>query len=93
MYNVTLRHVCATTVTVEKKQLSIIYFECAFVALVIQHAVRVSRVIPSFVGSVGILFHIFLGEKIIKHKMCVKFFSTTCLKCLSFYAEFSGILL
>jgi hypothetical protein len=46
-YNVTLRHVCATTVTVEK-ELSITYSEHVFVALGIQHAVRVSRVILSF---------------------------------------------
>jgi hypothetical protein len=61
-----------------KKQLSITYFECVFVAFVIQHTVHMSRVIPSFVVRPGLLYlsTYFSGKKLTKHKMRVMFFST-----------------
>ena len=65
MYNVTLTHVRATTVAVEKA-IKYYNFECVFVALVIQHAVCV--VCP------GLLYiSAYFSGKVTKHKMCVMF--------------------
>jgi hypothetical protein len=62
-----------------KNHLSITYSGHVFVALVIQHAVHVSRVIPSFVVCPGLLYCLtyFSGKEVTKHKMCVLIFSTT----------------
>jgi hypothetical protein len=58
----------------------ITYSQCVSVALVIQHAMRMRRVILSSVVRVTVPYlmngNIF-GEKMIKHEMCVLVFSTT----------------
>jgi hypothetical protein len=69
-----------TIVTVEK---CVTYFECVSVALLIQHATRMRRIILSSVvcpafPHFSTLFHkgmIFGGKKVTEHKMCVLFFS------------------
>jgi len=55
-YNVTLRNVRATIVAVEKQYVLLIM--SVFVALVIQHAMRMRRIICGLPGS-AIFFHIF----------------------------------
>jgi hypothetical protein len=66
------------------KAITITYSECVSVALVIQVAKRMRRIILS---SVAVwIYHIFLhhlindriyGKKVIEHKMCVLILSTT----------------
>jgi hypothetical protein len=63
--------------------MSIKYYECAYVSLVIQHAMRVRYIMLSSLVCLGhILAHYLIngtifGEKGIEHKMCVLIFSTT----------------
>ena len=56
-YNVTMRRVPATIVAVEKAVI-ITYPECVFVALGIQHAKRMSRIINCGLSGSTIFFHI-----------------------------------
>jgi hypothetical protein len=72
-----LNHIC------RGEAISITYCECVFVALVIQHAKRMRRILLSFVAgqslkgfSTSHKWHN-VREKVIEHKMCVLIFSTT----------------
>jgi hypothetical protein len=56
-YNVTLRRVCATIVAVEKA-ITITYSECAYVVLVIQHAMRLRRIVIYGMSGCTLCFHI-----------------------------------
>jgi len=60
-YNVTFRSVRITTVDVEKQ--SITYYECVFVALIIQHAKRMCRIILSSVACPALLHFSTLSHK------------------------------
>ena len=77
-YNVTLRRVRAP------KAISITYSECIFLALVIQHAKRVRRIILPSVACPAVPYFSTLShkrqdirEKFIEYKICVLIFSTT----------------
>ena len=58
-YYITLRHICATTVAVEKqKTISITYSECVFVALGIQHAMHAHHTVSPVACPTTVFFHI-----------------------------------
>jgi len=57
-YNVTLRHIHATIVG-NGKGMSIIYSKCVFVALGIQHAVRMCHTVIRGLSNYTIFFHVF----------------------------------
>jgi hypothetical protein len=66
------------------KAVSTTYFECVFVALLIQHAKRLLHIILLFVACLAVSYFSKLshklynfGENITEHKMCVLIFSTT----------------
>ena len=74
-YNVRLRCVRVTTITAEKV-ISITYFECVFVALVIQHVNRVRRIILSSVSSLALPCVFTLFYK--RHEFCKKLLRIKC---------------
>jgi hypothetical protein len=88
---VTLRRVYVTTVTV-KMQRSITYSEGVFVALVIQHAKRMRRIILSSVACLALTYsstlshkrHNFRKNKFNERKLCFAFLYNFCLKHFSF---------
>jgi hypothetical protein len=59
------------------KVTSITYFECVFVALVIQHAKRMRRIVICGLSSSTIFFNVisdtapFSKKRVIEHEMCV----------------------
>jgi hypothetical protein len=64
------------------RKISITYYECAFVALGIQHRKRMRRIILSSVARPAVPYfshkpHEFRGKKVIEHKMCVLILSAT----------------
>jgi hypothetical protein len=67
----------------KRKAVSVTYSECVFVALVIQHAMRVRRImLPSLACPVGQYFSTLSHErhdfrkKVVEHKVFVLIFST-----------------
>ena len=64
---------------------SIIYYECVFLALVIQHAIPMRRITVSSVACLALLYfptlsskgHYFRGKNVIENKTRVLIFSTT----------------
>jgi len=66
-----------------EKAISVTYSECVSVALVIQPAMRIYRIMLSFVARTALPqfckltqeSHDFRGEKFTEHKMCVLIFS------------------
>ena len=73
------------------KAISITYFECVSVALVIQHAMRMLRIMLSSVACLAVRYfatsshkrHDF-RKKFIEYKMCFDFLYNFRLKCFSF---------
>ena len=83
-YNLSLWHFRATTVAAEKK-ISITYSECVFVAVGIQHAMRMRHIVICGLAGSTIIFHRIsyvprFKEIVIGHKMCFLFSLERCLK-------------
>jgi hypothetical protein len=80
----TYNEACSHNHCCHEKSVSIIYSECVFVALVIQHAKCMRPIILSSVACLATLNFSILPHKhnnfqksIIEHKMCILIFSTT----------------
>jgi hypothetical protein len=94
MYNVTLRRV---RVPLLQWKSGIKHYECVAIALVIQHAMRMRRIILPVASVVLPYFtavchkrHDFRRKKnIIEHKMCFLIFCYICLKRFAFREELS----
>jgi hypothetical protein len=77
-----------------RKALSITYSECVFVALGIQHAMRMRHIVNCALPGSTIFFHKShqrhdFRKKVTEHKMRGFFLSHFCMKHFSFYEEFS----
>ena len=83
-----LWHVGVTTLALQKQ--CVTYFKCVSVALFIQHAKRMRRIILSFVACSALSYISTLPHKrhdfrkVIKHKMCFDFLYNFYLKYFSF---------
>jgi hypothetical protein len=81
------------------KARNITYSECVFVALVIQHAMRMRRIGMSSLAFKAVQklctlthkLHDFRVKKSFEHKMCSDFLYNFCLKHTSFQEELSEI--
>jgi len=77
-----MRGVIATIVAVDKIT-STIYYECVYVAVVIQHALRMTMLLSiacpdlEYFSTLSHKRHDFRKQKFIEHKMCVLIFSTS----------------
>ena len=82
MYDVTSRRFRAT-ICCRVKAVSIVYSECVFVALGIQHATLMRRLIPSSVACPALRYfctlshkrHDFREKNVIEYEMCILLFS------------------
>jgi hypothetical protein len=77
MYNITLRRVRVPTVAVENSKYSITYSQCVYVALDIQHAKRMRRVILSSVACLAVPYFSTLSHK--RHDFRKNLLNVECL--------------
>jgi len=79
--------------------ISIAYSECMSVALVIQHAKLMRRVVlscglygpPIFFYVISWMARFSGGKKVIEHKMCCDFLYNVCVPCFSLLEEVSEV--
>jgi hypothetical protein len=76
MYDVILRCFRVTITAVEKQKISIIYFECVFVALGIQHANRMRLILLSSMAYLFLLYFSTLSHK--RHDLRKKLLNIKC---------------
>jgi hypothetical protein len=78
-----------------EKAINITYSECVSVALGIQQAMRMRRIVTCALSGSAIFFrishkqHDFRKKKVIEPKMCFDFLYNFCLKLFSFQEELS----